>query len=59
VRVAAMPLLIAARARRRSIRGDELGIGEVTIPPDRIQTCANCANPASAAVTDRARTPML
>ncbi|TPG15820.1 DUF3459 domain-containing protein [Sphingomonas koreensis] len=56
-RVAAM-LLLTLRGTPTLYQGDELGIGEVTIPPDRVRDPQGLRQPTLAIGRDRSRTPM-
>ncbi|WP_375392697.1 alpha-amylase family glycosyl hydrolase, partial [uncultured Sphingomonas sp.] len=56
-RVAAM-LLLTLRGTPTLYQGDELGIGEVTIPPDRIRDPRELREPGLGLGRDRSRTPM-
>lgn len=56
-RVAAM-LLLTLRGTPTLYYGDELGIGDVSIPQDRIQDCWAKNEPDASFNRDRARTPM-
>jgi glycosidase len=56
-RVAAM-LLLTLRGTPTLFQGDELGIGEVLIPPDRIRDPRELREPGLGLGRDRSRTPM-
>jgi glycosidase len=56
-RVAAM-LLLTLRGTPTLYQGDELGIGKVTIPPDRIRDPQDLRQPGMGLGRDRSRTPM-
>ena len=56
-RVAAM-LLLTLRGTPTLYQGDELGIGHVTIPPDRLRDPRELREPGLGLGRDRARTPM-
>jgi alpha-glucosidase len=56
-RIAAM-LLLTLRGTPTIYYGDELGIGDVTIPPDRVQDPWARQEPDTSFNRDRARTPM-
>jgi oligo-1,6-glucosidase/alpha-glucosidase len=56
-RVAAM-LLLTLRGTPTLYQGDELGIGEVPIPPDRIRDPQDLRQPGIGIGRDRSRTPM-
>lgn len=56
-RVAAM-LLLTLRGTPTLYQGDELGIGEVTIPPGRIRDPQDLRQPGLGLGRDRSRTPM-
>ncbi len=56
-RVAAM-LLLTLRGTPTLYQGDELGIGKVTIPPDRIRDPQDTRQPGLGLGRDGARTPM-
>jgi alpha-glucosidase len=56
-RVAAM-LLLTLRGTPTLYQGDELGIGEVAIPPDRIRDPQDLRQPGLGLGRDRSRTPM-
>ena len=56
-RVAAM-LLLSLRGTPTLYQGDELGIGEVTIPPDRMRDPQHWRQPELDIGRDRSRTPM-
>ena len=56
-RVAAM-LLLTLRGTPTLYQGDELGIGEVVIPPDRIRDPRELREPGLGLGRDRSRTPM-
>jgi alpha-glucosidase len=56
-RVAAM-LLLTLRGTPTLYQGDELGIGKVTIPPDRIRDPQDLRQPGLGLGRDGARTPM-
>jgi oligo-1,6-glucosidase/alpha-glucosidase len=56
-RVAAM-LLLTLRGTPTLYQGDELGIGRVTIPPDRIRDPQDLRQPGLGLGRDHARTPM-
>jgi oligo-1,6-glucosidase/alpha-glucosidase len=56
-RVAAM-LLLTLRGTPTLYQGDELGIGEVTIPPDRMRDPQHHRQPELDIGRDRSRTPM-
>ncbi len=56
-RVAAM-LLLTLRGTPTLYQGDELGIGKVTIPPDRIRDPRELREPGIGLGRDRSRTPM-
>src|SRR5690606_34626954 len=56
-RVAAM-LLLTLRGTPTLYQGDELGIGEVDIPPDRIRDPQDLRQPGLGLGRDGARTPM-
>ncbi len=55
--VAAM-LLLTLRGTPTLYYGDELGIADVTIPPDRVQDCWAHQEPEASFNRDKARTPM-
>jgi len=56
-RVAAM-LLLTLRGTPTMYQGDEIGIGEVTIPPDRVRDPQDLRQPGLGIGRDRSRTPM-
>ncbi|RHW16555.1 DUF3459 domain-containing protein [Sphingomonas gilva] len=56
-RVAAM-LLLTLRGTPTLYQGDELGIGEVAIPPDRVRDPQGLRQPGLGIGRDRARTPI-
>lgn len=56
-RVAAM-LLLTLRGTPTLFQGDELGIGEVPIPPDRLRDPRELREPGLGLGRDRSRTPM-
>ncbi|WNO52562.1 alpha-amylase family glycosyl hydrolase [Stakelama saccharophila] len=56
-RVAAM-LLLTLRGTPTLYQGDELGIGRVAIPPDRVRDPQDLRQPGLGLGRDRARTPM-
>lgn len=56
-RVAAM-LLLTLRGTPTLYQGDELGIGEVPIPPDRVRDPQDLRQPGLGIGRDRSRTPM-
>ena len=56
-RVAAM-LLLTLRGTPTLYQGDELGIGEVTIPPERVRDPQDLRQPGIGIGRDRSRTPM-
>ena len=56
-RVAAM-LLLTLRGAPTLYQGDELGIGQVEIPPDRVRDPAELRQPGIGIGRDRSRTPM-
>jgi oligo-1,6-glucosidase/alpha-glucosidase len=56
-RVAAI-LLLTLRGTPTLYQGDELGIGKVTIPPDRIRDPQDLRQPGMGLGRDRSRTPM-
>lgn len=56
-RVAAM-LLLTVRGTPTLYQGDEIGIGEVAIPPDRIRDPQDLRQPGQGLGRDRSRTPM-
>jgi alpha-glucosidase len=56
-RIAAM-LLLTLRGTPTLYQGDEIGIGEVAIPPDRIRDPQDLREPALGIGRDRSRTPM-
>jgi oligo-1,6-glucosidase/alpha-glucosidase len=56
-RVAAM-LLLTLRGTPTLYQGDELGIGEVVIPPDRVRDPQDLRQPGLGIGRDRSRTPM-
>lgn len=56
-RVAAM-LLLTLRGTPTLYQGDELGIGQVTIPPDRVRDPQDLRQPGIGIGRDRSRTPM-
>ena len=56
-RVAAM-LLLTLRGTPTLYQGDELGIGQVDIPPDRVRDPAELRQPGIGIGRDRSRTPM-
>ena len=56
-RVAAM-LLLTLRGTPTLFQGDEIGIGEVAIPPDRVRDPQEIRQPGIGLGRDRSRTPM-
>jgi oligo-1,6-glucosidase/alpha-glucosidase len=56
-RVAAM-LLLTLRGTPTMYQGDEIGIGKVTIPPDRVRDPQDLRQPGLGIGRDRSRTPM-
>jgi len=56
-RIAAM-LLLTLRGTPTLYQGDELGIGDVTIPPDRVRDPQDLRQPGLGLGRDRSRTPM-
>jgi len=56
-RVAAM-LLLTLRGTPTLFQGDEIGIGEVTIPPDRVRDPQDLRQPGLGIGRDRSRTPI-
>lgn len=56
-RVAAM-LLLTLRGTPTMYQGDEIGIGDVTIPPDRVRDPQGLRQPGLGIGRDRSRTPM-
>jgi oligo-1,6-glucosidase/alpha-glucosidase len=56
-RVAAM-LILTLRGTPTLYQGDELGIGEVAIPPDRVRDPQDLRQPGLGLGRDRSRTPM-
>ena len=56
-RVAAM-LLLTLRGTPTLFQGDEIGIGEVVIPPDRVRDPQELRQPGIGIGRDRSRTPM-
>ena len=56
-RIAAM-LLLTLRGTPTLYQGDEIGIGKVAIPPDRIRDPQDLRQPALGIGRDRSRTPM-
>ncbi|WP_159874421.1 alpha-amylase family glycosyl hydrolase [Novosphingobium sp. 9U] len=56
-RVAAM-LLLTLRGTPTLYQGDELGVGEVTIPPERMRDPQHLREPERGIGRDRSRTPM-
>ena len=51
-------LLLTLRGTPTLYQGDEIGIGEVTIPPDRVRDPQDLRQPGLGIGRDRSRTPM-
>ncbi len=54
----AMMMLLTLRGTPTLYQGDELGIGKVTIPPDRVRDPQDLRQPGLGLGRDRSRTPM-